>query len=118
MTFSLSFAKYIRRVALLIIFATTAHYAVAPPREEIRFFDLRGGSVSPPCGAEARNFEFFTNGPAYRGLDPAAPDMLTQRIVDQRLVIPPSRAIHYRPKMLDYVIVEPNRDAGLPRFGR
>ena len=64
---------------------------------------------SPSAGLlEACDFEFFTNGPAYRRLDPAAPDVLAQRIVDQRLVIPPAYRTHALAEVIENLVVQPD----------
>src|SRR5713101_7139506 len=55
----------------------------------------------------------LSNGSTYSCFEARAPDVFTQCVVDQGLIVATTRAIHRSLKMLDNIIIEPNRDSSL-----
>src|ERR1700730_723936 len=59
--------------------------------------------------------DLLPNGSTHDCFEACASDVFTQCIVDQGLIVATSCAVHHSLKMLDNVIVEPNRDSSLSR---
>src|SRR5690349_12959237 len=59
--------------------------------------------------------DLLTNGSTYDCFEARAADVLKQSVVDQGLIVAAARAIHRGLKMLDNVVIEPNRDSRLSR---
>src|SRR6266849_3081367 len=57
----------------------------------------------------------LSNGSTYDCLEAGAADVLAQCIVDQGLIVATTRAIDQGLKMLDNIVIEPNRDSSLSR---
>jgi hypothetical protein len=76
----------------------------------------RGLAVPDSCGFDKGilyRADLLADGAADDRFEAISPDKFTQGVVNQSLVIAAACAVHDGLKMLDDIIVEPNRDSGL-----
>jgi hypothetical protein len=68
-----------------------------------------------PYARLAGGFDFFSNCPADHSFETRTSDEFAQRVVDQRLIIAAAGIVHDFLKMLNQIIVEPNRYSSFSR---